>query len=127
MHRHRSASSVFTYDRHASVVAEIVADDTLAPVPDLGEEVHLGCIRFLDVGRVDDDERVGLDAAGDFLRDELMKRPLDPLVTQVHAESVTGFLHRDRRAIGPADFRELHVTSGHEPVEHVAEECGLGF
>ena len=127
MHWHWSATSVLACDRHASVVAEIVADGTLASVPDLGEKVHLGCVWLLDVGGVDDDERVGLDVTGDFLRDELMERLLDPLVVQMHAESVACFLHRDRRTVGPADFRELHVASGHEPVEHVAEKCGLGL
>ena len=127
VHRHRSATSVLACDSHASVVAEIVADDAFAPVPDLREEIHLRRIGLLYVGRVDDDERVGPDAAGDFLRDELMKRLRNPLVVQMHAESVTGLFHCDRRTTGPADFRELHVAPGHEPVEHVAEKPGLGL
>ncbi len=123
--RNDPAASVLAGDRHAERVAEVVADLPLAAVPHLREIRHLLGVRLLNVGRIDDDQRVLMDRR----RRVAEQTPVDLVVESVGLQMVLKpllrLLRKDVFLKRTRDLADERVARGLDPEKNLPEELEL--
>ena len=115
----------FARHRHAATVAELVSDLALASVPDLGQILHLLGIVLLDVGRVDDDERVLADFRRRIVQKAVVQGLVHALPRQIPAQAVFHLGKGNLFVQFPSDLAQFHVLCGLYAVKHLLDETSF--